>query len=578
MPTPHVHDVGIIAPFLAINLRYRSTSETGAVSEVERLEAVEAEQLPVRFSKVIEGLHSKLITYEDRFLTQIEQNAPDAKTVKRLDYSHGISARGSKIKRYTIITEDAGVDVDKWYRAPVQLTKNNQVYVTIFCHPAMLLRFVRGVIVALESIHKHGIVHCDIKEDQICIPFVRSTVNGELVVTPNFDEIRLIDFGLALWEQVPLASSETLPLLIDHPAPYQASNLINALRWQAQHKKDKGFYSFEALVKDVDYGTDLYSLGFFLNTMLKQLIERNISLSDATTWSLFIDEYKKWVEELLEFKFGRFPPYYKRSPHAEYLEKIDVWIKRVDRELGYKTENLSFIIKPKHTTTANELPDAESTPLVPEPKPNKLKVVAWILLSVVVLVYCTIQYNATAMYYLGLALPYSEAVYWHRKAADKGNAKAMFKLGLAYGYGYGVPENDSEAVYWYRKAADKGNVKAMSKLGFTYYYAIGVPKSYSDSVYWFRKAADKGDGVAMYFVGLAYLSGEGVPKSYSNAMGWWRKAANKDNTDAMHSLGWVYETGIGVPENKSEALNWYKKAKQAGAKSADAAIQRLQNE
>ena len=40
--------------------------------------------------------------------------------------------------------------------------------------------------------------------------------------------------------------------------------------------------------------------------------------------------------------------------------------------------------------------------------------------------------------------------------AEKGDARAQCELGIRYGYGLGVPEDDKEAVKWFRKAAEQG--------------------------------------------------------------------------------------------------------------------------
>jgi TPR repeat protein len=50
----------------------------------------------------------------------------------------------------------------------------------------------------------------------------------------------------------------------------------------------------------------------------------------------------------------------------------------------------------------------------------------------------------------------AEAVRWYRKAAEQGNAKAQFNLGVMYDLGKGVKQDDAEAVKWYRKAAFSG--------------------------------------------------------------------------------------------------------------------------
>ena len=40
-----------------------------------------------------------------------------------------------------------------------------------------------------------------------------------------------------------------------------------------------------------------------------------------------------------------------------------------------------------------------------------------------------------------------EAVRWYRLAAEQGLAEAQDKLGFAYAWGEGLPENDAEAVF-----------------------------------------------------------------------------------------------------------------------------------
>ena len=50
---------------------------------------------------------------------------------------------------------------------------------------------------------------------------------------------------------------------------------------------------------------------------------------------------------------------------------------------------------------------------------------------------------------------FAEAFRWFRMAADQGVAEAQVSLGLMYGTGQGVTQNDAEAVRWFRLAADQ---------------------------------------------------------------------------------------------------------------------------
>ena len=49
---------------------------------------------------------------------------------------------------------------------------------------------------------------------------------------------------------------------------------------------------------------------------------------------------------------------------------------------------------------------------------------------------------------------------WYRKAAVKGDGRAMFNIGYQYEWGRGVEKDHIEAARWYRKAADKGHASA----------------------------------------------------------------------------------------------------------------------
>ena len=61
-----------------------------------------------------------------------------------------------------------------------------------------------------------------------------------------------------------------------------------------------------------------------------------------------------------------------------------------------------------------------------------------------------------------------------------------------YHNGIGVEQNDEKAVYWHRKAAEQGDAEGQFSLGWLYYQGIGVKKDYKKASEWFGKAADQG--------------------------------------------------------------------------------------
>ncbi|MEC8928798.1 MAG: tetratricopeptide repeat protein [Verrucomicrobiota bacterium] len=80
--------------------------------------------------------------------------------------------------------------------------------------------------------------------------------------------------------------------------------------------------------------------------------------------------------------------------------------------------------------------------------------------------------------------------------AEKGDARAQYKLGYAYDEGQGVPKNDKEAVKWYRKAAEQGYASAQSNLGYAYDWGKGVLEDDVTAYAWYNIAATNGQATA----------------------------------------------------------------------------------
>jgi hypothetical protein len=143
------------------------------------------------------------------------------------------------------------------------------------------------------------------------------------------------------------------------------------------------------------------------------------------------------------------------------------------------------------------------------------------------------------LYYrgLGVAVDYSQAASWFRKAADKGDAKAQYSLGYLYWFGQGVPKDLAEAVQWYRKAADQGDARAESALGSSYYYGQGVEQDRAIAAGWYRKASDRGIADAQYDLGYMLYYGQGVAQDRAEADRLFRQAADQGNENARRTLG-----------------------------------------
>ena len=76
--------------------------------------------------------------------------------------------------------------------------------------------------------------------------------------------------------------------------------------------------------------------------------------------------------------------------------------------------------------------------------------------------------------------------------AEKGDAKAQYRLGLTYSNDIDVPQDFQEAAKWYRLAAEQGHAYAQYNLGVMYKDGEGVSQDYVLAHKWFNLAADQG--------------------------------------------------------------------------------------
>lgn len=68
--------------------------------------------------------------------------------------------------------------------------------------------------------------------------------------------------------------------------------------------------------------------------------------------------------------------------------------------------------------------------------------------------------------------------------------------------------------------ARRGDARAQARLGFAYEYGYGVPQNYVIAVMWYRRAAMRGDATAQYLLGLMYDRGQGVDEDTVIAQKW----------------------------------------------------------
>ena len=104
---------------------------------------------------------------------------------------------------------------------------------------------------------------------------------------------------------------------------------------------------------------------------------------------------------------------------------------------------------------------------------------------------------------------YAKALPLLRKAADKGNKKAQYRLGRCYDKGHGVEKNKETAFQWYQKSAKQDYSKAQYQVGKAYLKGKVVAKDEKKAKSWLKKAISNPKGGAEVLDNIRKEAAEG---------------------------------------------------------------------
>ena len=143
--------------------------------------------------------------------------------------------------------------------------------------------------------------------------------------------------------------------------------------------------------------------------------------------------------------------------------------------------------------------------------------------------------------------------------ANKGEAKAQYRLSLMYAAGDGVQQDYAAALELTKKSANQGYLEAQVQLGEIFGLGLyGLSKNYSESFKWYSKAADQGYSLAFACLGGMYEDGKGVQKNYAKAyslysvaikLGFWPA---KDHLSALKKKMTIEQINAGEKLAKSQ--------------------------
>jgi TPR repeat protein len=163
-------------------------------------------------------------------------------------------------------------------------------------------------------------------------------------------------------------------------------------------------------------------------------------------------------------------------------------------------------------------------------------------------------------------IDFEKARHYLERAAATGHVAATSLLAILHLDGKLPRADRAEAVRLLELAAGAGDATALFRRGMMFEHGDGVPASLEQATLDFTAAAGAGSVDAM--LALAAHAAFGVGDRLADpaaAVRWTQQAADKGALSAMVLLGRLYETGFGVPADASAAATWYDAATAAGA-------------
>ena len=163
----------------------------------------------------------------------------------------------------------------------------------------------------------------------------------------------------------------------------------------------------------------------------------------------------------------------------------------------------------------------------------------------------------------GTEVALEKARYYFEKAAELGNADALYGLGKLYLKPEFSDFDPAKAVEYLEKSATKGNAFAKYQLGKLLCQGELVPKDIARGLPLLEELAENGVTFASYIAGKVYLKEE-VRQDIKKAILYFRQAAEDGNSFAEYQLGRIYYFGNGVRVDQEKGLEYLKEAASHG--------------
>ncbi|OHT02740.1 hypothetical protein TRFO_30048 [Tritrichomonas foetus] len=171
----------------------------------------------------------------------------------------------------------------------------------------------------------------------------------------------------------------------------------------------------------------------------------------------------------------------------------------------------------------------------------------------------TAQRNVGLCYFKGTGVnpSHEKAFKYTEMASENGDSRSLYQLGCFYSKGIGISINLEKAFKLYKKASNLNNFRAQFSLANCYLKGIGTQKDISKAIFWFKKSSKEGElAQSMYSLGKIYSGPNDYEhKNYTKAIKWFRKALEKGVNVSLLALEMIYKDKNSEYTNPQKALD-----------------------
>ena len=187
--------------------------------------------------------------------------------------------------------------------------------VSLFDEAGEVALLLRACLKALHGLHTLGIIHCDIKADNLCLAYTGDPL-GEGGIRLDYSQLRVIDFAFSVWPGVPgWDLKEYLPIDPNSPqADYVSPRFKQILLEDRRHCPPQAW-------RGLDYGVDLYALGVMLR---KLLASRSLSQADRPE---ALETFLHGLADAWTQDYAQAAPA-GELPHLQMIERIEAELRR----------------------------------------------------------------------------------------------------------------------------------------------------------------------------------------------------------------------------------------------------------